>query len=131
MMAGTSFNVSVRRIAPAIIRLVLWPVVGTPTRISLNRGASRGVDHTFDQVLWHRIGPQVTRRTAGFHRFDDIHDRLLFDSASLIFVATQQLLMSYASHGSQVDRPDAPNESPRCHLTGEGAFVAQFVNDFT
>jgi hypothetical protein len=70
---------------------------------------------------------QVTRRTAGFHRFDDIHDRLLLDSASLIFVATQQLLMSYASHGSQVDRPDAPNESPRCHLTGEGPLWFQAV----
>src|SRR5712692_4094063 len=125
MMAGTSFNVSARCMAPAIIRLVTRPVVDTPTPIALNRGASRsrifrfriayndevpflavagtrcasgGVDHTFDQVLRHRIGPQVTHRTAGFHRFDDIHGRLLLDSASLIFVATQQLLMSYASH---------------------------------
>src|SRR5712691_9054891 len=123
MMAGTSFNVSVSRIAPAIIRLVLWPVVGTPARIALNRGASRsrifcfasglrttmkshcwlawtrctsgGVDDALDQVLRHRIGLQVARRTAGFHYFDDIHDRLLLDSGSLIFVATQQLLMSY------------------------------------
>src|SRR6266851_5800213 len=126
MMAGTSFNVSARCMAPAIIRLVTRPVVDTPTPIALNRGASRsrillcfriayndevpflavagtrctsgGVDHTFDQVLRHRIGPQVTSRTAGFHRFDSIHRRLLLDSASLIFLATQQLLMSYASH---------------------------------
>src|SRR6202030_2466313 len=91
--------------------------------VARTRCTSSGVDHTLDQVLRHRIGLQVARRTAGFHRFDDIHGRLLFDSASLIFVTHQQLLMSYASHGSQVDRPDEPNESPRCHLTGEGTYM--------
>ena len=49
MMAGTSFNVSARCIAPAIIRLVTRPVVDTPTPIALKRGAVQ--DKPLERVL--------------------------------------------------------------------------------
>src|SRR5216683_3298938 len=48
-----------------------------PFLAARTRCTSSGIDHTLDQVLRHRIGLQVTSRTASFHRFDDIHGRLL------------------------------------------------------